>query len=197
MRIQVLLAGAAMALMASAAAVSASATELVTNGGFETGDFSGWTNFGNTGFTGVQTGNFNGVNPTEGGHQSYFGPVGSTGGITQTIATVGGNHYTFSFDLFGFVGGNFYSAAFDGVTLLSGSGGTGGYGSHVFDVVASGDSTAVTFTFQHNPSFYLLDNVSVSGGVPEPASWALMLSGFLGAGGAIRASRRRQAAVAA
>ena len=28
---------------------------LVTNGGFETGDFTGWTQGGNTGFTGVDT----------------------------------------------------------------------------------------------------------------------------------------------
>jgi hypothetical protein len=33
--------------------------------------------------------------------------------------------------------------------------------------------------------------------VPEPASWALMLTGFLGAGAALRAARRRQAALAA
>lgn len=33
--------------------------------------------------------------------------------------------------------------------------------------------------------------------VPEPATWALMLTGFLGAGAALRAARRRQAALAA
>jgi hypothetical protein len=33
-------------------------------------------------------------------------------------------------------------------------------------------------------------------GVPEPATWALMLTGFFGAGGALRASRRRTAATA-
>lgn len=33
--------------------------------------------------------------------------------------------------------------------------------------------------------------------VPEPASWALMLTGFLGAGAALRAARRHQAALAA
>jgi hypothetical protein len=194
------LASAALALTVSLTAAAAHASELITNGGFETGDFSGWTNFDNTGFTGVQAGVFISVNPTGGDNQSYFGPVDSTGGITQTIATVGGNHYTFSFDLFGFDGGNFYSAAFDGVTLLSGNGATGGYDSHVFDVIASGASTAVTFTFQHNPSYYLLDNVSVTdgvAGVPEPASWALMLTGFLGAGSVLRANRRRVAVATA
>jgi len=33
--------------------------------------------------------------------------------------------------------------------------------------------------------------------VPEPAAWALMLTGFLGAGAALRTARRRQAALAA
>lgn len=32
---------------------------------------------------------------------------------------------------------------------------------------------------------------------PEPAAWALMLTGFLGAGAALRSARRRQAALAA
>lgn len=37
----------------------------------------------------------------------------------------------------------------------------------------------------------------VDGGVPEPASWALMLTGFLGAGAALRGSRRRTASAVA
>jgi len=37
----------------------------------------------------------------------------------------------------------------------------------------------------------VLDYETVSGSVPEPASWALMLIGVAGVGGAMRASRRR------
>ena len=33
----------------------------------------------------------------------------------------------------------------------------------------------------------------VTGGIPEPATWGLMLLGFGGAGAALRASRRRMA----
>ncbi|MGZ3280308.1 MAG: PEPxxWA-CTERM sorting domain-containing protein [Phenylobacterium sp.] len=36
----------------------------------------------------------------------------------------------------------------------------------------------------------------LAGGVPEPASWALMILGFGGAGAALRGQRRRQAAAA-
>ena len=53
MRVQTGLLGAAAALLLAVAAPAASAGELVTNGGFETGSFSGWTQFGNTGFAGA------------------------------------------------------------------------------------------------------------------------------------------------
>jgi hypothetical protein len=41
-----------------------------------------------------------------------------------------------------------------------------------------------------------LDNISVSA-VPEPAAWALMLSGFFGLGAMVRASRRTPLSIAA
>lgn len=39
-------------------------------------------------------------------------------------------------------------------------------------------------------------DATVGGGVPEPATWALMLLGFGGAGAAMRAARRRRPALA-
>lgn len=96
----------------------ASAGNLVMNGSFETGDFTGWTQFGNTGFTGVQ-GNFAGVNPEDGSFQAYFGPVGSLGGISQDLATVAGQSYDISFYLYNFGGTpSEYSAQF-GSTVLT------------------------------------------------------------------------------
>ena len=61
----------------------------VANPGFETGDFTDWTQFGNTGFTGVQ-GDFAGVPPHSGNFQAFFGSVDSTGGIFQDLTTVAG-----------------------------------------------------------------------------------------------------------
>ena len=66
---------------------SAGAVSIVTNGGFETGSFTGWTQTGNTTFNGVQC---PGPGPTvHGGNCSaFFGPIGSTGGISQTLVTI-------------------------------------------------------------------------------------------------------------
>jgi hypothetical protein len=59
---------------------------LIANCGFETGDFTGWTQSGNTGFTGV-TGF-----PYSGSYAAFMGPVGSDGYLTQSF-----NSNTFSF----------------------------------------------------------------------------------------------------
>jgi hypothetical protein len=52
--------------------------------------------------------------------------------------------------------------------------------------------TSVTFASSQNS--FEVDNLAV--GVPEPASWALMILGFGGAGAALRGQRRRQAVCA-
>jgi hypothetical protein len=45
----------AVATFAAFTMSAAARAELVTNGGFETGNFSGWTQSGNTGFSGVSS----------------------------------------------------------------------------------------------------------------------------------------------
>src|SRR5262245_60755082 len=95
---------AVLAGLCVAAAGFASA-QVVVNGGFETGDFTGWTQFGNTGFTGVQAGPFGGINPHGGQFHAFFGPVGSTGGISQVVpGTVLGGNYVLDFWLHNFGG---------------------------------------------------------------------------------------------
>src|SRR5216110_1829080 len=89
---------ATVATAAAAFFVSVPAQAAVVNCGFETGDFTGWTQTGNTSFDGVTC---PGPGPTvRGGNCSaFFGPVGSTGGITQTISTTPGGTYTVFFSL--------------------------------------------------------------------------------------------------
>src|SRR5436190_16371503 len=89
----VLAASVALAFFGFLASANAN---LVVNGGFETGDFSGWTLTGNTVFSGVECPGSALV--FEGNCDAFFGPTGSTGGITQTLTglTVGAL-YTESF----------------------------------------------------------------------------------------------------
>ena len=69
-------------------------TNIVNNGGFEAGDFTGWTQSGNTGFTGVDS-----FAANSGNFGAFFGPVESLGYISQTLNTVAGMTYELSFFL--------------------------------------------------------------------------------------------------
>ncbi|MGH7012037.1 MAG: PEPxxWA-CTERM sorting domain-containing protein, partial [Caulobacteraceae bacterium] len=69
-----------------------------------------------------------------------------------------------------------------------------------YTFVPTGNTTAIVFTGQDNQGtgdeYFGLDNIqvtgvpSVVGGVPEPATWAMLLFGFFGLGGLLRAQRR-------
>jgi PEP-CTERM motif len=148
---------------------SAQALNIVNNGSFETGDFSGWTQTGNTGFAGVTSGG-----APVGTFFAFFGPVGSDGGIMQTLSTVAGSKYVITFYL-STDGGNpsDFSATFGGQTLVSLTNPAASpFHQLTYVVTASGTSTALQFNFRDDPGFLFLDGVSV--GVPEPASLALL-----------------------
>jgi hypothetical protein len=194
MKINSLMAAAAIALATSMAAMSANAAELVTNGSFETGDFSGWTAFGDMNFTGVSAGCVDAGCPSDGADLAYFGQIYDVGGISQTLAT-GAGLYNISFDLSNDAGA-FFSADFGGANLLTNPPNEGVTHYSFTNVAASGPVT-LSFSFHNPPQYYTLDNVSVTAGVPEPASWALMLTGFFGLGATLRAASRRTAAATA
>src|SRR5580704_8020221 len=74
------------------------AANLLTNGSFETGDFTGWTEGGNFEDTEVVTGAFGSYSGAEDGlFYAVLGPVGSDGTLSQTFSDTVGGHYTFSF----------------------------------------------------------------------------------------------------
>ena len=65
---------------------------LITNPGFETGDFTGWSKVG-----GLVAGPINGVSPHSGNFQAIFSADGLA--LTQSVATTPGASYTIDFFL--------------------------------------------------------------------------------------------------
>lgn len=177
---------AAAALLAFGTA--ASAANLVTNGDFETGSFTGWTQFGNTGFTSVNAGSLDGT----GQRYASFGPVGSTGGIEQTLTVTTGATYELSFDLFDHTPGSTFSVSYNGATLYSLIGTTVNSTTQHFDIDFTGAAGGqLAFAFQNDPSYTYLDNVKVAAAVPEAGTSSMMVAGFALLG--LAATRRRKA----
>jgi hypothetical protein len=184
-----------LAVMLVLAGAGRANADLVVNGGFETGDFTGWTRAGNPGFTFVTT-----FNPNSGNFAAALGPVGSPGYLGQLLATTPGTAYTVSFALASDgLTPSMFQATFGGTTLLSLTDlpATSGYTTYTFSVTATSPLTPLTFAFRNDPGYLRLDDVQVNptGGPaanPEPSGLAL-----LGLGGAALAGclcRRRKRA---
>ena len=135
---------------------------LVTNGGFETGDFTGWAQGGNTGSTYVDS------SPSDahsGSDSAALGPIGSLGFLTQNVQTVVGQQYTFSWWL-----GNDqdnspseFQASWNGSVIFDQTSiPAQGYTSYSFtELMATSTSTPIQFGFRQDPAFFHLDDVTV------------------------------------
>jgi hypothetical protein len=139
----------------------------IVNGDFETGDFSGWTQVGDTSFTTVWTNlSDDGVTAPHGGtHGAEFGagpPNG--GGIQQTIPAHVGDHVTLGF-WYAVPGGapNLFRAEFDGQTLVTFTDDTATpvWTHFTYNVTVANANPALTFTFYNVPSWTNLDDVTV------------------------------------
>ena len=195
------LAALAAALAAAAILAPASAhagVNLLTNGGFETGDFTAWDEFDIYDFTFVQSGDFDSLAPRGGQYQALLGAV-RNGELSQDLETPVGATYRLSFDLANeqagengfFVG---FGAQHDFVCLHCDA---FGYRRFSYDTQSLFPFSEVVFDFFNAPSYFHLDNVSVirlPNGVPEPGPWALMIVGFGAAGAMLRRNRVVRAA---
>jgi hypothetical protein len=135
-----------------------------------------------------------------------FGPTGGYGYITQSInGLVAGKTYTLSFWQ---AGSQEYTVTGDQTQYFSASLGDQTFNSPTQFVPSQGfapwEKYSTTFTWDGvgnalqiaavgsgQPDFALLADVSLTGGVPEPATWAMMILGLLGLG--VLARRRRTA----
>lgn len=209
-------------LAAGSLAASAQATELLVNGNFETGDFTGWTATNQAG--GDQNGWI--VRPNDGtsapilaGGGNFFANTEQGGpgshSLSQAFTATAGGLYILNFDaraddqsgqapvgegldyntqpnqhlevnIFGPANTLVFTGLF-----------SSGWAHHTFDVsnaITSSGLYSLSFGEVDNQLFFHegLDNVSLDGtaGVPEPTSWALMLTGFAGLGAMLRSRRR-------
>ena len=194
---------AAFAVAAVAAVPAFAATNLVADGQFSTsGVGTGWGEFTNTPWTNLSD---SGV---EIGYSPIYGlaTVNATGtnlevnantfgDVVQTLDLTGGVTYELSYLYGGRPGGGPQTLDVSLGTLSFTNTGSFGYWTGVSGTFTAPTTGAYTLEFKSeatsgNSSYgNEITNVSVAA-VPEPASWALMLLGVGGVGGALRLRRR-------
>jgi flagellin len=167
---------------------------LVSNCGFETGDFTAWSLTGNDvpallgnlyGVEGLDP--FDGMSPNSGNFQAYFGDlVSNSTTLSQTFATSPGSLYQVSWYLaqdtaVGAVYSNAFSASFGGMTLLSLTAvPVQSYTHYSYSLIATSSSSVLSLTLGNDLGEFLLDDISVADlGVPEPSAWMLALAGAI------------------
>lgn len=174
---------AVLVFLGAGAMAGTAHADLVVNGGFETGDTTGWvfTPASNGSDFFIATNGSLDIPPYAGNYYAAFGAVGNLDDtITQTLATTAGQSYTFSFALAhdSTNNQNDFNASWNGTPVLALSNTASfGWTQYSFTEVATGSSTTISLAGRDVPAWYGLDNVSVVQGSPVPIPGALLLFG--------------------
>jgi hypothetical protein len=189
-----LLCGAAPGFASTASICDAVAGNLVSNCGFELGNFGGWTVDNNDGNTAVESFGFNSMDPDSGNDFAALGDASSTPTtLEQTFNDVVGTSLTFSFYVSTDGSGGGLLADYDGNTLVALTNTTAdGYTEYSFTVTPTGSDT-ISFIEEGPIGSYIgLDDVVVvdpppPAATPEPTSIAFLA---LALGAVVFAHRR-------
>ena len=166
--------------------------DLIVNGGFETGDFTGWTQSGWL----IDT-----LNPNSGIYDAATGCAGAScttvgdpnaAYLFQDVATTSGSTYTLSFfynsgqlattaSELRVLWGNPNAASLSTVVDFVNVDTSGAYVKYTVTVTATSATSELEFLGRQDLDFYSVDDVSVTGGavsnVPEPYSVKLITLG--------------------
>lgn len=170
------------------ASTSIAQAAIIQNGGFETGDFTGWTTSDLT-YSGVVDSRIYSspdLNSHSGNYYASLGPIGSIGFLSQNIFTTVGQTYELNlflknqsqnafpnqFQIF-INGDNIFNEI--NINPLD-------YTKYSFNFIARAASTEVKFGVRNDPGHLFLDDVNVIPiAVPEPLSLGgIVVAGAIG-----------------